>query len=279
MYRIEYFDDVILPQAMTEDDLGTGDVASGIVSAIGGPVDAYGGRTVLPQKRPIRVKGLYTRPGYWVDVIGGNQMVDESGNLLMWNDLEHEIADRLDSLGELLGQKKKLWRRNEWAGSRTYLNARLMAVNAIRKVEYADNALEVDALFESTELWRETSQITEVVSLAASGTVAIKETNAGVEVLDATLTIVAQAAITTMSLVGMGSSWTLTKTLSAEQTLLIDCGAMAVTLNGAASYSGFVLNSGHTARNWIAIRNGANIWYFTADGACDVTLGWYRQWP
>lgn len=279
MYRIEYFDDVILPQARPEDDLGTGDVSSGIVAAIGGPVDGYGSRRVQPQKRQIRMKGIYTRPGFWVDAVNGNQMVDESGNLLVWTDPEYEIAYRTDLLKRLLGQKKRLWRKNEWNGGRTYLNARLMAVNAVRVIENAGNALEVSAVFESTELWRESTQQSKAVTLAAAGTMALQETNHGVVVLDATLTIVAAAAITVISFSGMGSNWTLTKTMSAGQSLVIDCGSMAITLAGAASYSGFVLNSTHTAQGWIVINSGDNLWYVTADGACTATLRWYRQWP
>lgn len=280
MYRIEYFDDVILPLALPEDDLSVGSVQSGIVASVGGSFDAHGARTVWPQKRAVQVRGLYTRPGFWIDNVG-NFLVDDVGNFLIWTDEEKELADRTDLLKRLIGQKKQLWRRNEWNGARQWLNARMLSLRALRTIKYTDNALLIEAVFESENAtWKNQTTQAVAATLASSGTVAISTVNDGMmDVMDAVLTITATGAITALSLVGMGSSWAITKTMSTGQVLVFDFGAPSIELAGVASYVGFALNAAHTARNWLVISPGYNLWYLTANGPCTIDLEFYPQWP
>ena len=280
MYRIEYFDDIILPLAMTEDDLSSGDVDGGIVPTLGGSLDAYGDRLVLPKSKKIIVNGMYTRPGIWVDHLG-NFLVDESGNGLIFNDPNREIADRTDSLKSRLGKKKKLWRRNEWDGLRQYCYARLLSVSMSRTVANADNAIKVRAVFETSETgWAESVAISQSAVLSGAGIIAIEITNdAPLETLNPVLTITASASITALALRGMGSDWSITTSLSSGNVLKIDCDQMMITKNNAAAYDGFTLNSGHSAQNWIVISNGYNLWYVEADGSCSIKLEYYPRWP
>lgn len=280
MYRIEYFDDVILPTARPEDDLGSGSVDSGIVSVLGGGFDGYGTRVVMPSKRIIRHRGIYTRPGFFVDH-SENFLVDESNNFLVWNDDDNEIITRLMNLSGLIGQRRTLWRKREYDSARQWLECRLVDVSATRTVVNANNVLEVAATFEAaTAAWKSSSQVTEAGSLGGSGTVALETTNdGGLPIFDAELVITATASITTISVVGMGTNITIAVTMTSGQSLLIDCGEPSILLNGVAAYSGLTINSGHSIRGWLQVNTEHNVWYVTANGSCNISLEYYPQWP
>lgn len=280
MYRIEYFNDVILPLAQTEDDLSTGRADSGVVSTLGGGVDIYGSSlTVLPKKRVIKHRGLYVRPGYWV---GGadNFLVDESDNFLIFNYESNELLNRLSTLTGLLGKQHRLWRMRESDGARQWINARLTDVQAVRNIKNADNVLEVVSIFESAGMaWKQSGEQSVTASLAGSGTVALELTNdGGLPIFDSVLTITANGAITSITLAGMGANWAYSGAMSASQSLVVDMSAPSVKLNGVAAYSDFTLNSGHSIPSWLQVNLGYNLWYITANGACDIRLDYYQQW-
>ena len=279
MYRIEYFDDVILPTARPEDDHGTGSVDSGVLKTIGAGYDAYGSRIARPKRRVIRHRGMYTTPGFFVDQ-SGNYIVDDLGNYLVWSADDNEILDRISTLGGLIGQKKQLWRRRETDSARQWIYARLVDMQATRTVDNAGRALEVVSSFEVDDTgWRNSTRRADTATLAASGTIDLSSVNDGaLTVYDAALTITAAAAVTSVTISGNGTNLTWAGSMSTGDALVIDCSAMTIKKAGVAAYSGLTINSGHSVASWLQINRGYNLWYITANGPCSISLGYYPQW-
>lgn len=277
MYRIDYFDDVILPSALPEDDLSTQVVDSGMVKTVNGSYDSYGSQTVDIGRKTIVHRGLYTVPSQWVDH-DSNCMVDNLGNLLVFDYDTDAIRGRLAPLQEKIGQLLPLWRTLEYTGDRQYTMARLMNIQATRTVKEASQVLMVTSTFEvANPKWIGVAA-TATASISGSGTKALETINDGLNLNDAVLTITASATISTISIIGMGTNITITQALTSGQVLTIDCSAPSVKVGTTNAYSGFVINSTHTINDWIRVANGYNLWYVTSDNSCTISLGYNVKW-
>ena len=66
--------------------------------------------------------------------------------------------------------------------------------------------------------------------------------------------------------------------VGAGSTLEIDCGAQTIRIDGFSAYPGLVLNGGHSARGWLPLIPGEQIWTITSGAGASFQLRHYDQW-
>lgn len=282
-YRITAFGDVPLPDSMTVDDLSTARAAGTIVDTLGGVFDAYGTRQRLPRRQELSVSGIYQGTlDYLVDH-SGNQLVDDSSNDLIAGTATNSVRGQVEALRARVGWRDQLWRQRDDDAVLQWRYARLLAVQMRGDVgRWAADVAEVNALFETAQgAWRSTAAVTDSLTLTAAltGTQRVI-VDGNVQVDDAIVTLTASATITSfrVTCAAIGVDWTWTGSLTAGQSLVVDCGALTVRKAGADAYSTFVLNSGHTAVGWLPLAVGANDLAMLASAAGTVSIAHYDQW-
>lgn len=261
-YYLTTFAGVDLPDGMPEDPLFSGTVDSGIVAAGGGAFDTYGTRQVLPRRRQIRFRGRY----------------DGSASATA-------LQTALDALRAKIGVRGLLVRKDQSATS-TQLYARLLAVDGVWEMRDGDSA-RIDLVFETGEAtWRAASASNATANFdAASPSVATVSVvnNGTAPVYDPVISIEASGGtITTLNLaiaaIGVDLDWT--GSLTAGNTLTIDCGAKTVKIGSSNSFSGFELGASHTARDWMPLTVATLSLVVTADNGANgtVDVDWTKRY-
>jgi hypothetical protein len=253
-YQIYQFDGVALPLYNPEQDLSTGGVDSTLLASVGGTFDVWSGWRRLPRIVRHTVSGIYAAPdgtAYIVDH-AGNQIVDHAGNAIIAGTAQALLRGQVDAIRAELGFVGPLWRRR-WDDPAVaqWKAARLVAVQEKSDIKHRTIAAKLDCVFESAQAaWRD----------ASIDTVSGSLTSLRFEILH------------------LGIDLRYTGTLPVGAVLQIDCGTQAVTVNGAAAYSGFALGSGHTARGWMPLPPGMWPLQVASNGAGTVSSSHYDQW-
>lgn len=282
-YRITAFGAVSLPDAMLEDDLSTARVASSLTGTLGGVVDIYGPRQRAAGKQEIEVSGLYVGEVRYLVSHAGDQLVDHAGNSLIAESGRRWLRQQVELLRGMVGRRDQLWRRRDDDGAMHWRTARLLGVEMEQDTDrWAAEVAQVKARFETAQgAWRGAAAVVNTVSLQSN--VSRTETmqilgNAPVE--DSVITLTATGTITSLRVrvTALGIDWTWAGSLTAGQTLTVDCGALTVRKAGADAYSGFTLNAGHTAAGWLPLAVGSNAVLLLATGPGTVTISHFDQW-
>lgn len=282
-YRITAFGQVNLPDSMTEDDLSTARVPTGLADTLGGAVDVFGARQRLPSRQELSVGGLYLGTVRYLVSAAGNQLVDHLGNPVVVSSGRTYLREQLDALRGMVGKRDQLWRRRDEDGAMQWRTARLLSVETKQDTEHwAAEVAEATATFETAQgTWRGESAVTDTTGLNTNitkgQTVAVLG-NAPVE--DAVITLTASGTVTSFRVrnTAMGVDWTWTGSLTPGQALVVDCGAMTVRAAGVDAYGGFVLNAGHTAAGWLPLAVGDNSLLLLANAAATCVITHYNQW-
>lgn len=275
-YRLHMFGSVLLPLGMAEDDLSTGAVDSGLMASVGGAFDALAGRRLLPRWRSIGHTGTYWATESYL-VRGSDFFVDHLGNYLIPGAPDTLLRQQVDALRSRLGAVGSLWRLREDDGSLQWVTARLMSVGYDQRVEDRLSAT-LRSTFETLMAgWRSQAARTASVAYPAAARRLLIHNGGNLPVDDAILTITASSTITSLTITMTGVDLRWTGSLTAGQTLTIDCGRRTVVKAGASAYAGWSLGSGHTAAGWLPLAVGDNLLQVTGSGAGTVAATWYDQ--
>jgi hypothetical protein len=281
---LTYFDEVPLPEAMTEDDLSTGIVDSGLVDSIGSAYNYFGATQRYPRRQQISHKGLYEgEVGYRV-VDNGDERVVSGGDYRVTApsklaDLHGKVTDLKSKIG-VWGQ---LWRKRLADDVLTWKRARLLHVEQVGTIDEADAVSEVGSLFETLDVgWRSAAAITTSVSATAIVPHALIVPNAGsIPISDAILRVArTSGTITQVSITGTGIDIAWSGSIGASQTLVIDAGQQTALIDSTDQYSGLTFNAGHAGLEWLPLTVGTNILLVTVTGGnATVSIEHYNQWP
>jgi hypothetical protein len=283
IYQIDQFDGVALPTYNPEQELAPAAVDSTLTASIGATFDRAGSRRELATRHALKVSGIFasTETVYLVDH-AGNRIVDHAGNRIIVATALGWLRGQVENLTGRVGQRGTLWRKRwDAEATRQWKMARLLRVNLPHDYTRRLNVVECGCQFESTmAAWRAATATTSSGSIAGAGYAGLTVSNGGqITVDDAVLTVTATAAISAVRVecpaAGIGLAWA--GSLGAGASLVIDCGAKTVRVNGVDAYSGFSLAAGHTAEGWLPLAKGVTplMVYLSAAGA--VSLAHYNQ--
>lgn len=273
-YRFTTFNGIVLPAVMPEDDLSTPQAASTIVDSLAGGFDFLGNNRYQPKRHMIRYRGMYVaQTDYLVDE-AGNRIVDESGNYIVIADGAQILRSRIDDIKAQHGKRGYLVRRREDDGAEHYKYARLQSVQHIRTLRDVDRVANLELVFEAEgRPWRSTFGTEATGALGANAVTPVGVTTAGDEqVRDAIITITATSTITGAAVYMYGANNYYLEfsgsTVSAGQSLQIDCGQHTVKVNGSDAYRYFRLYPGiHTGPDWLILEpNVTNQLYVALSG-------------
>lgn len=285
-YRFWRFGGVDLPPAMTEDDLGTGDVESTLVDAVGGVFDAWGGGRRLPRKQTINLRGMFElsdggRFGanhviYLLDH-AGNTVTDHAGNRIITDRDTLALMRDVDALKGVIGVRSRLYRMREYDAEYSWKDARLLKVGYVRTIEDAGAVAHIETVFETAMTgWRANALITVTATVPAPLTI----TNNGTEVVeDATLVYAPSGTVPSVRITGPGIDLTFNAPVNAGQILSINAGLQTVGANNVSAYANLVRNAGHTAAGWLPIATGTSLLYVDGGPGAGgtVTLTFFEQ--
>ncbi len=255
-YSLATFDGVTLPLSMPEDPLDTGQVTPGLTPAAGGAFDRYGTRQVLPQMREITFRGRY----------------DGSATAAA-------LRTAIDALRAKIGVRGLLVRKREDDAVLQNLYARLLSVDGRWQMEDGQSAL-LDLRFETTEAtWRHASAATPATGSVGGNTSIVNDGTA--PIFDAVITLTASGGALvnpTLTDAGWGIYLKYTGSIADTKALVIDCGAMTVKNDGANAYSGFSLESGHTARGWMPLTVATHTLAVAGTGSGSVSVAFTKRY-
>lgn len=277
-YQITTFDDVALPIYNPAQDHTGAEVESSLARGAGGLFDTYGSRRKAGSGQSIKLSGVYEGESlFWTDE-AGNFIVDESGNFIIIGGETDNLRDQILTLRAKLGVLGTLYRTLLPGTTRQWVTARLLSVSHPQTTEDRLFKAELSCTFESSmNAWREEAFVTSAISMI-NGPVALAVAVGGfATVEDAIITIAPSATITSLRVTGNGIDWTWTGSLTAAQTLVIDCGAQTVLKGSVDAYSGFSLGAGHTAQSWLPLAPGTNVLNITANNTGTFTVQHYNQ--
>jgi hypothetical protein len=262
-YWITQFDTTAIAGASANHDIGIPEANAEVMAALGGAFDTRGSEQVAA-KLP-----------YSIQVQG--KLVQTSVAALL---------AAYQTLRALHGKRAKLYRTADGGTANgEWVWARLMRVETSRKVE---NRLALPftlTFMVESPIWHGTARSTTITlsSSPATGTV----TNSGnATVRDAIITVTAAgSAITVVDIenttTGNVSKIRYTGAIPAGQSLVIDCGARSVKVNGADAYAGFSLQAAHAIPEWLRLAAGANSIRVTRTGggtASTCTIAFDDGW-
>jgi len=242
---------VLLPTGQSVDGLGA-EVPSDVAATAGGSHFAYGSGVV-----PLGVHRINHRGIYFADV-----------------------KTSVDAFFGLLGQRKKLWRKQDGEETYQWKYARLLRCQWDRDVSQSQHA-EVISEFEAVGYWKSAT----AENVAMEDGVLQPVGGGDAPVYDAVLTFVPDDAL--MSDVRMvdeesGIDWTWEGSVAAGESLTIDCGAFSVQNNGVGAYSLFELNDDHASDYWCVIlpedENSFAVTFTAALGSHHAEIEWYDSW-
>ena len=252
-YSLVTFDSAALPLCVPEDPLGTGSVTPGLTAAAGGMFDRYAARQVLPRARVIPFRGRY----------------DGSSTAL---------RTQIDALRAKLGVWGLLVRKRDDDAVLQSVYARLLNVDGTWLLEDGASAL-LSMDWETAEpTWRHNG------ASAASGSVGGNTSivNDGTApVIDPIITLTASGGTLVnptliISAIGVSLKWT--GTIANTKALIINCGTMTVTNDYVNAYSGFSLESGHTARGWMPLTVATHTLAVAGTGSGSVGVAFTRRY-
>ena len=284
-YQIYEFDGVTLPIYNPEQDLSTGTVDSTLMASVGGTFDVWSDYQRTPRMIRHTVSGIYVADDPLLLLVdhAGNQIVDHAGNRIMVATDSQQVRGLVDALRAKVGVRGALWRRR-WDDTAIvgWKAARLLSVQEKTSLEHRTVAAKIDCLFESAMAnWRDGSSDAVSGTLVANGQVGLLlESTGTAAVEDSLITVTASGTVTSLQFdaLQLGVDLRYTGTLTPGQVLIIDCGAQAVTVDGAGAYAGFALGSGHTARGWMPLYVGQWALTVASNGAGTVSTSHYDQW-
>ncbi len=254
-YSLVTFDSVDLPLGMSEDPLSTGNVTPGLIGAAGGTFDRYGTRTVLPRAREIAFRGRY----------------DGSASA-------SALRTAIDALRAKIGVRALLVRKRDDDSVLQSVYARLLTVDGRWLLEDGASAM-LDMRFETAEpSWRHATGSTASGSVGGNTSIVNDGT---APVYDAIITLTASGGALvnpTMIISAIGVSLKYTGSIADTKALVVDCGAMTVKNDGANAYSGFSLESGHTARGWMPLTVATHTLAVAGTGSGSVGVAWTRRY-
>ena len=280
-YQIYQFNDVALPvyNAAQEHNIN---VASTLEPAIGGVADYFGSRRRMPQVTQFQITGIYSGDDYSLVTEGGAYLADESNNHLIAHSLTADLRMQLDALRAVIGTRGTLYRKRWDDLAVQWKTARLLQVRRSTQTDDRTAKAELQCTFDAVDaLWRHSTQTTASGTLASGGTVTLVVANTGDQpVEDAQLTITASGGtITSVTVVctAAGVSFTWAGSLASGSALVVDAGALTVRKDGVDSYSGFTLNSAHSARTWLPLAPGINSLQIASIGPGTASVAFYPQ--
>ena len=281
MYQIYQFQSVALPLYHPAQEHNVS-VASTLVPAIGGVADYFGSRRRMPQVTQFAIKGMYAGDYYNLVTEGGAYLSDESNNHLIAHSATAELRTQLDEIRALEGVRGTLYRKRWDDLAIQWKTARLLQVRRSTAVSERTIRAELECTFDAVDaLWRHSTQTTASGTLSSGGTVTLVVANTGDQpVEDAQLTITASGGtITSVTVVctAAGVSFTWAGSLASGSALVVDAGALTVRKSDVDSYSGFSLNSAHSARTWLPLAPGINSLQISSVGPGTASVAFYPQ--
>ncbi len=249
-YKLYQFDSLDIPGAAADHDITPGKAKSALVALPGGRYyDPYGADLAGWEPAQATAKGL---------LIGSSAA---------------DLKAKLDAWRARVRKSATLTRRSD-GGEVHSVTARLLSADAPRN-SHLRTWIPITLTFEIPQLpWKGAAQAPQA-TLSASPTNLVCPNAGNAAVSDPVITITAPGggSITnpTLSIAGQVQLvWT--GTIPAGQSLVIDCGALSVKLNGVASYSGFSLGAGHAIEDWCSIPSGGATVSLTFSGTTGGTL-------
>lgn len=132
-----------------------------------------------------------------------------------------------------------------------------------------DNAL----TFDSTDFQAAFSSAVATLTLTNSGNLPVD---------NAILTVVAGSGMITRVVIGgTGIDWQVDATITAGQSLVVDCGSRSVQVNGTDAYRNFSLGNNHSLRNWLYLEPGNTVITTTLTGTytgAQVSVAFRDRW-
>jgi hypothetical protein len=275
-YQLTHFDSVALPLYNLKQERGTPDVPSSLRRYIGGVVDYAGSNQLYPDVATVALTGIYQGESGYLIRQDGAILTDQSGNRLSVGTASNRLRVQLEELTAKVGQRGQLWRTLE-NGTRQWKYARLLRAGYEAKVDERLQRAEMKMFFETWQpAWRTASLVTATGNANAPLVASI---GGNVTVLDAILAITASATITRVAITGSGISLLWTGSLTSGQILRIDSGLRTVRIGTATNaYSGFAVQTGHTANRWLELPPGLNTLAVRTDAAATLSMTYYDQW-
>ena len=281
-YQIYQFDSVTLPTYNPTQEHNV-QVASTLTLAIGGVADYYGSRRRTPQITQFSIRGIYAGDYYSLVTESGAYLSDESNNHLIAHSITADLRMQLDALRAVVGTRGTLYRKRWDDLAVQWKTARLLQVRRSPQTDDRTAKAELECTFEAPDAnWRSSTAAAPSATLISGGTVTLAAANTGDQTVDdATLTITASGGtITSITVVNAatGITWTWTGALASGASLVVDAGALTVRKSGSDSYSGFSLNSAHSARTWLPLAPGENSLQITSVGSGgSAAMAYYPQ--
>ena len=280
-YQIYQFNDVALPIYNPAQEHNVS-VASTLTLAIGGVADYYGSRRRMPQITQFGIKGIYSGDYYYLTTEGGAYLVDESGNRLIAHSTAADLRMQLDALRAVVGTRGTLYRKRWDDLAVEWKTARLLQVRQSKVADDRTVKAELDCTFEAPDaLWRGSTQASATGTLTSGSTITLPVANTGDQTVeDAQFSVLADGGTIssiTVACTATGVSWTWAGALISGSWLVVDAGALTVQQDGVDSYSGFGLNSGHSARGWLPLAPGLNNLQISSVGPGAASVAFYPQ--
>jgi len=274
MYTLIRFGSVSLPQRRMSTDLGTGEVEAVVFPLItGGLYDAYGNEKLRRRGTRIRHVGA------------------------IYSASTSTLKVDFYALRALIGKKDKLYRQVDSDGSIEWCYARLTNIQATRTVENQGKILDLEFdflmlsavwngsrhgagwYFDSGEhfdtglVFDESSGVSITLSGTASGTI---NNGGNTTVTNPSIQIVAGSAISLIAITKASeTSLSYSGAISAGGTLVIDCGARTVKLNGSNAYANFSLGTAHCVDDWMKLDSGVNVISFAMTGGGTTSTAYF----
>ena len=275
-YHLYSFNSVLLPAKMAEDDLSAPLVDSPVVGLLGQAYDVWEAARKMPQRHTIQHVGMYVGDGIELATAAGQGIVTEADDRIITGNEGQAVRLQVDALKAQIGVQGTLYRVRESDSVLQWKTARLLAARHRQAVQDITVAT-VESVYESTmRAWRGASQQTLAITYVGRG-YGMVENNGDLPIDNAIITIAATTAISYINAATTGVNWTWVGSLTAGQTLTIDCGAATILRGSTDVYSGLTLNASHTALSWLPLAVGGNGLWFSGDGEATITVKWYEQ--
>lgn len=256
-YKLTEFDGVLLPSYNRESGLDTAPPLDGAVSTVLGGYDSYQtDMAPMATPYPLTVRGIVSAE----------------------TDADQRAA--IDGLRAVSRRRGQLIRVADDDDSEQFCYARLQQI-AHRRITGVNGYQVLELVFLIESGWVEERPIQQEFLGGSPHVLAVE--NAGNRmVADAVLTVSADdanlTALTITTTNGTHLVWT--GTLLAGDDLVLDCGAKAITNDGANAYSGLTYGAGHVIDDWLRIEGSMDITLtYTGGGASpEVTIAYNDGW-
>lgn len=280
-YQITEFDGVLLPVYNPRQDHSGTTIESSLRNSVGGVYDYYGANKRKGKRQAPTITGVYIGEKYYLTDESGVYLTDETGALLTGEDGASNLASQVDALRAKIGVQGSLVRVRMGDDMRQYITATLLGVPHAQVVEDQEFKVELTCNFESAMgAWHREDTSSVSKTLVAGEEALLVENLGSVAVDDAIISVNATGTITSLRIVcldtGVDLSWT--GSIAPGYTLVIDNGEMTIRNQGVNAFSGLTRNAGHTAKGWLPLDVGPNLWIVTSNAAGNIAARWHDQW-